>query len=91
MAMNYSGRFVVLGGGISGLSAAYRLIQKLPNSNVTIIESSSRLGGWVQSKRYEDGTIFELGPRGLRPEGPSGASSLELVGFTGLNSLGNRK
>lgn len=74
------GKFLILGGGIAGLSAAYRLLGKVADpKNITVLESSGRLGGWIQSKRFEDGAIFELGPRGLRPAGPNGRASLELV------------
>jgi oxygen-dependent protoporphyrinogen oxidase len=86
--MAESGKFLILGGGIAGLSAAYRLLGKVANpKNITVLESSARLGGWIQSKRYDDGTIFELGPRGMRPAGPSGAASLQLVSliFIGFN------
>ena len=80
--MAESGKFLILGGGISGLSAAYRLLGKVANpKNITVLESSARLGGWIQSKRYDDGAIFELGPRGLRPAGPAGTASLQLVSF----------
>lgn len=83
--MTKASRFLILGGGISGLSAAYRLLQKVSNaSDITIVERTSRLGGWIQSKRYEDGTVFELGPRGLRPAGLSGRSSLELAYDLGM-------
>ena len=81
--MAESGKFLILGGGIAGLSAAYRLLGKVANpKNITVLESSARLGGWIQSKRYDDGTIFELGPRGMRPAGPSGTASLQLVSLT---------
>ena len=81
-SMARSEKFLILGGGISGLSAAYHLLGKVANpKNITLLESSSRLGGWIHSKRYDDGAIFELGPRGLRPAGPAGAASLQLVSF----------
>ncbi|XP_028413980.1 LOW QUALITY PROTEIN: protoporphyrinogen oxidase-like [Dendronephthya gigantea] len=81
------GKFLILGGGIAGLSAAYSLLQKVINpKNITLLESSSRLGGWIQTKRYEDGAIFELGPRGLRPSGPSGRASLQLAYDLGLEN-----
>lgn len=80
--MAKEGRFLILGGGISGLSAAHRLLQKVSNArDITVVEKTSRLGGWIQSKCYEDGTVFELGPRGLRPATLSGRSSLELVRY----------
>ena len=38
-------RFAVIGGGISGLTAAYRLSKLQPASTVEVFESSDRLGG----------------------------------------------
>ena len=85
--MAESGKFLILGGGISGLCAAYRLLGKVGNpKNITVLESSARLGGWIQSKRYDDGAIFELGPRGLRPAGPAGTASLQLAYDLGLEN-----
>lgn len=70
----------VLGGGISGLSAAFYLLQrfKVP---VTLIEGTRRVGGWIQSSEQllssEAGgsVVLEGGPRTLRPSQPL----LELV------------
>lgn len=50
--------YIILGGGISGLSAAWFLHKKDPTAKITLLEKSSRLGGWIQT---EDS--FELGPR----------------------------
>ena len=77
-------RYAVLGGGISGLSAAW----KLSNSNradVTVIERSQRVGGWVHSKRTDHGSVFELGPRSLRTAGVQGKQTLNLVGLQLIN------
>jgi len=53
---------VVIGGGISGLSAAFYLRQYLGDVvDLTLIESTSRLGGKVISAR-ESGFIIEGGP-----------------------------
>src|SRR5690242_18678741 len=38
-------RVAILGGGISGLTAAYRLSELLPQANIELFESSNRLGG----------------------------------------------
>ena len=56
---------IVIGGGISGLSAAFYL-QKLANERaesiaITILEQSDQIGGKVQTLR-EDGFIIERGP-----------------------------
>ena len=52
------------------------------NPNIIIF---SRLGGWVQST-VQDDFIFEHGPRTIRPAGPQGANTLELIEELGLES-----
>lgn len=52
------GRVAIIGGGITGLSAAQRLVEESPATDVTIFESSDRLGGVVQSTP-QDGFLFE--------------------------------
>ncbi len=58
-------RVVVIGGGVSGLSAAHRLLELSAKSgldlNTTVLESSGRLGGMISSKT-KDGLILEGGP-----------------------------
>ena len=73
-------RYAVLGGGISGLSAAWKLSSS-NRSDVTIIERNERVGGWIQSKRTDHGSVFELGPRSLRTAGVPGKQTLNLVGL----------
>jgi protoporphyrinogen oxidase len=52
-------KVLILGGGISGLSSAWNLVSSplssgIPrhsdNLHVTLLESSSRFGGWVQTE-----------------------------------------
>nr|CAG4649354.1 EOG090X06SP [Scapholeberis mucronata] len=75
----------VLGGGISGLSAAYRLTQIQPSpKRIVLFEAGSRVGGWMHSSRLEDGVIYEHGPRTIRPAGESGITTLNLVHELGL-------
>ena len=45
-----------------------------------------RLGGWIDTTRFLDGIIHEHGPRTVRPAGPQGANTLELVETLGLQS-----
>ena len=68
---------VVLGGGISGLSTAYFLQKKFPNALIQIVESD-HWGGWIRSVHRQD-TLFETGPRTLRPHGTPGAFTLNLI------------
>ncbi|XP_001381688.1 protoporphyrinogen oxidase [Monodelphis domestica] len=77
---------VVLGGGISGLAACYHLIRAPRPPKVVLIEASQRLGGWIRSVQREDGAVFELGPRGIRPAGELGARTLLMVSELGLDS-----
>ncbi len=56
---------VIIGGGIAGLSAAYYATKKIPNAQITLIESSNRWGGKITTDRatFDDGQfIIEGGP-----------------------------
>ncbi|XP_076310294.1 protoporphyrinogen oxidase isoform X1 [Tachypleus tridentatus] len=79
---------VVLGGGISGLSCAYYLstIARQYMKKIILIESGTALGGWIRTTRYPDGTIFEHGPRSMRPVGKAGYNALTLANELGLSS-----
>ncbi|KAM7363350.1 protoporphyrinogen oxidase [Cochliomyia hominivorax] len=70
---------IVLGGGISGLSAGYYLLKKFGQPSA-IFEASNRVGGWIRTEKHKDkGFIFEAGPRTIRPKGMPGANTLEMV------------
>lgn len=74
----------ILGGGLSGLSAAFHLSRRFPSTLITLIEKHTKLGGWAKSDRIqlkdEHGrpcsVLLESGPRTLRP---NANSVLELV------------
>ena len=51
---------IVIGGGISGLSFAYRCATE--GSGALVLETSPRLGGCLHSQHLETGFWFELGP-----------------------------
>ncbi|MGI8426205.1 MAG: protoporphyrinogen oxidase [Actinomycetota bacterium] len=53
-----SPRIAIIGGGISGLAAAHRLLELNPAAQVTLFEASGRLGGVLQSER-RDGYLIE--------------------------------
>ena len=79
-------RFTVLGAGISGLAAAYHLVDKVKDpSNITVLESSARVGGWLQSTCTDGGGVFDLGPRSLRPVGKAGRRTLKIVSRSNFN------
>ena len=85
-------RAVVIGGGISGLTACYRLARQARASDlpldVMLLEASDRLGG-VIATRHEDGLLIEEGPDcflATKPEGVELCDELglgtELIGTT---------
>ena len=51
-------RVAIIGGGITGLSTAYRLLEIAPDCQITLFESKSRLGG-VVSTLHEKGYQIE--------------------------------
>lgn len=55
-------KILILGGGISGLSAAWFLKKKQPHAEITLLEKTKRLGGWIETVRQE-GFLSEKGPR----------------------------
>ncbi|KAA8644416.1 oxygen-dependent protoporphyrinogen oxidase [Aspergillus tanneri] len=72
----------VIGGGITGLTTAYRL-SKDPNcSRVTLYEKSDDVGGCLQSETIPvDGghVVFEYGPRTLRTTVPNCLPMVDLL------------
>lgn len=55
---------VVVGAGLSGLAAAYRIRQALPGVSLTVLDRNRRPGGNVWTE-YDDGFTVELGPNGI--------------------------
>ncbi|TFK49014.1 Protoporphyrinogen oxidase [Heliocybe sulcata] len=79
----------VVGGGLTGLSSAWHLARRFPQTAISVIEKESRFGGWIRSERIEvdDGNghresmVLEAGPRTLRPRSKA---ILELVHLLNL-------
>src|SRR5438067_13828012 len=55
---------VIVGAGISGLSLAYRLQQRIPDLKITVLERRDRPGGTMWTER-RDGFQVEVGPNGF--------------------------
>lgn len=66
-------RIVVIGGGISGLAAAYRLTTRLPQAEVVVLEQDARLGGKIITEQ-RDGFVIEGGPEALLTAKPVAAA-----------------
>jgi len=79
-------RVVIVGGGVSGLAAAHRLLElqaanaDAPPLEVVLLEASGRLGGTVRTER-RDGFLLEGGPDSFISEKPA---ALELAARLGL-------
>lgn len=71
-------RVAIVGGGITGLSAAYYLSKA--GAGVTLIEQRSRLGGVIETRTIE-GCIVECGPDSFLSAKPA---SVELIREIGL-------
>src|SRR5882724_1470990 len=79
-------RVVIIGGGITGLAAAHRIIERNHESakqvDLTLLEAGSRVGGIVQTRERE-GFLLESGPDSFILEKPE---ALELTRRLGLES-----
>jgi oxygen-dependent protoporphyrinogen oxidase len=79
-------RIVIIGGGITGLAAAHRLIelanQTDPQIDVLLLEASSRLGGVLKTD-HRDGFLVEAGADSFISEKPE---AIELAKRIGLDS-----
>jgi oxygen-dependent protoporphyrinogen oxidase len=75
-------RIAILGGGISGLSAAFRLrelsAQHQEPLEIALYERDAKVGGCVRTVR-EDGLVMELGPDSLLVEKPAAAGLLRRL------------
>ena len=77
-------RVVVVGGGITGLTAAYRLVAV--GFDVTLIERDLRLGGKILTERH-DGFVLEGGPDAFLAAKSGGR---ELCAKLGVDLVGSR-
>ncbi len=74
-------RIAVIGGGITGLAAAHRLINLDSQVRVTLFEGSERLGGIIQTVR-QNGFLIELGPDSFITNKPGAVTLCEEIGFS---------
>jgi oxygen-dependent protoporphyrinogen oxidase len=76
-------RVVVLGGGITGLAAAYRCrelaAEQTIDAEITVLERSSRVGGCVET--HHDGDyVLEFGPDSIVAEKPAAIDLARRLG-----------
>src|SRR4051812_20671324 len=75
-------RIAIIGGGISGLAAAYALQKQIDGSNFeyVIVEASSRFGGVLHTERIDD-YVVEAGPDSFLTEKPWAADLCRDLGL----------
>ena len=76
-------RVIIIGGGIAGLSAAY-YASRLPDVEITLLESDSRWGGKITTDRVpfdEDQFIIEGGPDTFLATKPWGVALCKELGL----------
>jgi len=75
-----SAHVLIIGGGISGLAAAHRVLELNPSTRVTILEASSKLGGTIQTE-HRDGFLLERGPDSFISEKPHALALAKRLGL----------
>eukprot|EP00056_Hartaetosiga_gracilis_P002582 m.55122 g.55122 ORF g.55122 m.55122 type:complete len:614 (+) comp11115_c0_seq2:108-1949(+) len=80
-------RVAVLGGGVSGLTAAWRLKSKCPDLDVHVFEANDEVGGLLNTQEGREGIRIETGPRTLRTSTQSAAVAIALIEDLGLGQL----
>lgn len=74
-------RIVIVGGGISGLATAHRLVELGINpAEFTLLEASARLGGTIHTE-HRDGFLLERGPDSFISEKPEGLALAKRLGL----------
>jgi protoporphyrinogen/coproporphyrinogen III oxidase len=74
-------RIAVVGGGIAGLAAAYRLIELAPQAQVTLFEAADRVGGVLQTERH-GGYLVELSADNFITNVPWGVDLCRRLGLS---------
>jgi protoporphyrinogen/coproporphyrinogen III oxidase len=73
---------VIVGGGLSGLSFAYRLQLAAPHVAITVLEKDDRPGGKIHTEE-RDGFRVEWGPNGFLDTKPTTAALCRDLGLGG--------
>lgn len=74
-------RIVIVGAGFSGLTTAFELQERLPEAEITILETQSRAGGMLWSQRLGE-YLVELGTQSLSGNRLSTMRLCQRLGLT---------
>ena len=84
-------KIVIIGGGIAGLAAAYRIHEEISQDcpvNCILLESSEKFGGKISTMRF-DGFVVECGPDSFISQKPQAIELCKKLGLadqlTGTN------
>jgi len=80
-------KIAVIGGGLSGLTVAYALLNKNKDLDITVFESDSRPGGKIWTDK-SDGFLCEKGANGFLDNKPH---TLELCKSLGIEPVRSNK
>jgi oxygen-dependent protoporphyrinogen oxidase len=78
-------KIIIIGGGIAGLSAAYRIHEEISKNTAlecTLLESSEKFGGKISTMRF-DGFIVERGPDSFISQKPEAINLCKKLGLEG--------
>ncbi len=81
--------YIVVGAGISGLSAAYTLHQR--GASVLVIEARDEVGGSIRSERTTDGFVLEHGPNTVVGKDPLLWQQFEQLGIAEQRLVADRQ
>jgi oxygen-dependent protoporphyrinogen oxidase len=81
--------YCVVGGGISGLVAAYRLRQGAPSARITIFDPADRLGGVLRTEQLA-GQPMDVGAEAFVARRPEVAALLKELGLKQISPTGVR-
>lgn len=75
-------RVAVIGGGLSGLTAAYQIARELPAAQITVHEASDRIGGALDTGAFPSGPM-ELGAEAFIVRRPEARDLVHELGLSG--------